>query len=276
MLNLRQIVIDSFADELKRAYTETYGLYKPELGNVTAWVGRLALECIANTDNLYHDIEHTIMVCLAGQSILKGRQIADGGVTPEDWMHFMIAVACHDIGYRKGICGADRDGVYATGVGDGMVEIASGGTDAALTAYHVDRGQLFVRERFGNHPFIDAELVAECIEATRFPVPEGTAHKHPTDLAQLTRAADFIGQLGDPDYLRKLPGLFYEFEEVGTNARLGYACPDDLRRGYAGFFWNVVHVYLEEALRYLALTQDGKQWIANLHAQVFAVEHQDR
>jgi hypothetical protein len=53
------------------------------------------------------------------------------------------------------------------------------------------------------------------------------------------RAADLIGQLADPHYLRKLPALFYEFLETGTAARLGYNTPGDLRDGYPAFFWQV-------------------------------------
>jgi len=31
----------------------------------------------------------------------------------------------------------------------------------------------------------------------------------------------------------------------------------------------------EEALEYLRITQEGKQWIANLHSHVFDVEHKE-
>jgi hypothetical protein len=44
----------------------------------------------------------------------------------------------------------------------------------------------------------------------------------------LVRAADLIGQLGDPHYLRKVNALYYEFEEVGMNRQLGYTSPADL------------------------------------------------
>ena len=37
--------------------------------------------------------------------------------------------------------------------------------------------------------------------------------------ARLVRAADLIGQLGDPHYLRKANALYYEFEEIGMNRR---------------------------------------------------------
>jgi hypothetical protein len=44
----------------------------------------------------------------------------------------------------------------------------------------------------------------------------------------LVRAADFIGQLGDPHYLRKANALYYEFEEVGMNRQLGHTSAADL------------------------------------------------
>ena len=82
-----------------------------------------------------------------------------------------------------------------------------------------------------------------------------------------------IGQLSDPNYLRKISALFYEFEEVGTNKILGYKSPGDLRQNYAKFYWNGVFPYIPAALNYLELTQGGKQIIANLYANVFQVEH---
>ena len=153
--------------------------------------------------------------------------------------------------------------------------IPSGGTDAALTPYHVDRSKTFVRERFGEQLIrdIDAELVASFSEMTRFPVPDNDLYQDTKGYAGLVRAADFIGQLGDPNYLRKIPALFYEFEELGANTKLGYKNPGDLRKSFAKFYWNVVSPYIRDALRYLRVTQEGKQWIANLHSHVFDIEH---
>jgi hypothetical protein len=39
------------------------------------------------------------------------------------------------------------------------------------------------------------------------------------------------------------------------------------------FFWRAVRPYIGDALRYLRVTQEGKQWIANLYAHVFSEEH---
>ncbi len=175
----------------------------------------------------------------------------------------------------RGVCRNDKDGYFATGVDGKTVKIPPGGTDAALTPYHVDRSKLFIRERFGGKSFIKAhsDVIASYIEITRFPAPDDDFYKETRDYPGLVRAADFIGQLGDPNYLRKIPSLFYEFEETGANKKIGYKNPEDMRRSYAKFYWDVVTPYIQDALHYLNVTQDGKQWIANLYSQVFAVEH---
>ena len=276
MLNLQELVVERFVQELRDAYRQTYSDLEPQFGNIVSWSGRLALENIANSDALYHDVDHTIMVTLVGQAILEGKHLCEGGVTPRDWLHFMIAVLFHDIGYVKGVCRSDRDGAFATGVGEETVVLPPGGTDVALTPYHVDRSKLFVRERFGGEllmDVVDAELIASYIEMTRFPVPDDDFYQDTKDYPGLVRAADLIGQLGDPRYLRKSPALFYEFEELGANKELGYERPGDLRKGYAKFYWEVISPYIQDALRYLRVTQEGKQWVANLHSHVFYVEH---
>ncbi len=280
MLNLQELMIEAFVQELKAAYRKSYSDIDSQFGNIVAWSGRLALENIANTDALYHNVEHTIMVTLVGKAILEGKHLREGGVTPKDWLHFTIALLCHDIGYVKGVCRNDKDGAFATGVAEETVILPPGGTDIALTPYHVDRSKLFVRERFGRKLLremeteIDAEAISSYIEMTRFPVPDDGQHTDTNGYPGLARAADFIGQLGDPNYLRKCPALFYEFEETGTNANFGYTKPGDPRKTYARFYWDTVNPYIKDALTYLRLTQEGKQWIANLHSHVFHAEHE--
>jgi hypothetical protein len=79
--------------------------------------------------------------------------------------------------------------------------------------------------------------------------------------------------LADIDYLRKTSALFAEFQETGANKKLGFQSADDLRAAYPAFFWKAVSPYIGDALEYLRVTQDGKQWIANLYAHVFSEEH---
>ena len=192
----------------------------------------------------------------------------------------MMATLCHDIGYVKGVCRNDGGDRFATGVGDELVAISPNGTDVALTPYHVNRSKLFVRERFGSGlledmtKHLDAELVASYIEMTRFPSPDEEKYKDTKGLGGLVRAADFVGQLGDPDYFRKTPALFYEFQELGLNEKFGYKFPNDLRKSYASFYWERVSPYIKDAIQYLRLTEDGKQWVANMYSHVFDAEHE--
>ncbi len=275
MFNPTEIVIQAFVGELKDKYGQIYGVLEPACPDVIGFVGRLALENIANSDAAYHDMNHTIMVTLVGQEILLGKHTSEGGVTPRDWLHFMISLLCHDIGYVRGVCRGDRNGHYVCNENGDLVPISAGATDASLTPYHVTRSKVFVRERFGKVSLahIDTREIEANIEHTRFPVPEDEQHTSTADYPGLLRAADLIGQLADIDYLRKTSALFAEFQETGANEKLGYQTPDDLRAAYPAFFWQAVRPYIGDALRYLQVTQEGKQWIANLYAHVFSEEH---
>jgi hypothetical protein len=274
MFNATELLIDHFVQQLKEGYRRTYGGWKSDYEDIIGWVGGMALENIANSDALYHNVEHSILVTLVGQEILRGRHIREGGVSCEDWLHFIISLVCHDIGYVKGVCRHDQDGWYATGQGDEMVHLPPGSSDAALTPYHVDRAKLFINERFGGHSLINSERIIRNIELTRFPIPNAEDHQDTMEYPGLIRASDLIGQLSDPRYLKKIGALFYEFEETGVNKALGYKHPGDLRRNYPKFYWNGVYPYVKNGLRYLELTQQGQQIIANLYSNVFVVEHE--
>lgn len=273
MFNPTRLVIDGFVDHLKQTYQRTYGLLEPEYPNIAAFAARIALENIANSDAAYHDVFHTIMVSEVGLCILEGKHLSQGGVSPRDWLHFAVALLCHDIGYVRGVCRGDREGHYVCDLDGHAVTLPPGSTDAGLTPWHVARGKLFVRERFGNVEAFDVGQIEANIEHTRFPVPQDDAHGTTGDYPGLLRAADLIGQLADINYMRKLSALYNEFRETGAAERMGYRNAADLRAGYPGFFWHVVSPYVQEALRFLSVTQEGKLWVANLYAHVFAEEH---
>jgi hypothetical protein len=275
MFNPTQVVIEAFVEELQDMYGRIYGVLEPGYPGIIGFIGRIALENIANSDAPYHDMNHTIMVTLVGQEILRRKHTTEGGVTPREWLHFIISLLCHDIGYVRGVCRGDRNGHYVCNLKGDVVAIPDGSTDASLTPYHVTRSKLFVRERFGKVSLahIDTKEIETNIEHTRFPVPEDEQHTSTSDYPGLLRAADLIGQLADVNYLRKTSALFAEFRETGASEKLGFRSPDDLRAAYPGFFWKSVKPYIVDALRYLRVTQEGKLWIANLYAHVFSEEH---
>ena len=273
LFNATELLMKAFIARLQAGYQRTYGNWKSSYKDILAWAGGVALENIANGDALYHNVEHTILVTLVGQEVLRGKHIRDGGVSPEDWLHFIISLLFHDIGYIKGVCRDDGNGWYATGIDEERIRLPFGATDAGLTPYHVDRSKRFLEERFGGHKLIDVEILKRNVELTRFPVPDGEDRQDTQNYPGLVRAADLLGQLSDARYLNKICALFYEFEETGMNKILGYKTPGDLRANYAQFFWKGVYPYVTHALEYLALTQAGKQVIANLYSNVFVIEH---
>src|SRR5260370_5030543 len=231
MFNPVQIVIDAFVEQLQEQYEQLYGVLEPGYPGIIGFVARMALENIANSDAPYHDMDHTIMVTLVGQEILSGKHISEGGVTPREWLHFIISLLCHDIGYVRGACRGDGNGRYVCDAKGDVVTLPDGSTDASLTPYHVTRSKLFVRERFRKVALIhvDTMVIEANIEHTRFPVPEDEQHSSTADYPGLLRAADLIGQLADVNYLRKTPALFAEFRETGINKKLGFCNPVDLR-----------------------------------------------
>ena len=258
-------------NQLGHFYALKFGNADHHVENTVLRAARFSLQAISKSDAAYHDVDHTILVTLAGQAILEGHRLSGGTVTKIDWGHFTIALLFHDIGYARGISKGDHGNLVATGTGDELIELPVNSTDAALSRYHVDRSLMFVRERFraefDTQEMLNSEVITNYIEMTRFPFPSGE-DKNSDPMAELVRAADLIGQLGDPNRLQKCSALFKEFEEIGLNAKLGYRRPEDLRNDNTSFYWKIVSPYIQRALVYLNLTREGRWWIANLQANV--------
>ena len=232
------------------------------------------MECIGNSDALYHNIEHTMLVTLAGHDILMGRAMLRH-TTADDYTNFILACLTHDIGYVRGIVQGDDGDSYVADLSGRTIRLPRGSSDAALGPYHVDRSKLFVFERLDATDEVDASRIARAIEYTRFPyVASSSNDELNEEEGLLLRAADLIGQLGDPNYLKKANALFYEFEEVGMNKTLGYETPADVVYKYPQFYWNNVAPQIQTAIRYLNVTSSGRQWIANLHSNVFRAERE--
>ena len=274
MFNPNEVVIDAFVELLQANYLDTYGRLEPDYPGMLGYLGRMALENIANSDAPYHNTDHTIKVTLVGQEIIRGKHLSEGGVSPTDWLHFIVSLLCHDIGYVRGICRGDGDGRYVIDGAGQTITLPTGATDASLTLHHIARGQIFVRERFADNPIIDAETLAANIAHTRFPIPSADDHPVNDDYPGLIRAADVIGHLADPKLGRKGAALYSEYCETGLAKKLDLTSSADVLLRYPAYFWDTVSPFIGDGLRYLRITEEGMQWIANLYAGVFAEEHQ--
>jgi hypothetical protein len=238
-------------------------------------LARSTIECLARSDALYHNFEHTLQVTMVGRDILQGMTLSQR-IEPADYSHLIVACLLHDIGYMRGVLSGDTETEFVINDGEEKITLPRGASDAALSAYHVDRSKLFAFERLGNSPTIDASRIAAAIEMTRFPARSNRSGADEALEPKLVQAADLIGQLGDPMYSRKANALYCEFEEIGMNRQLGYSSPADIIDKYPAFFWNSVSTHIEDGIKYLNMTVSGRQWIANLHHHILCAEHAHR
>lgn len=270
MITVPELAAEALGSFLSTHLSRRFWSTQAHLTEIVPSVARLALECIGNSDALYHNVEHTMLVTLVGYDIMKGRALLTP-TTPDDFAHLLVACLLHDIGYVRGILKGDGADGYIIDARGKRANVPRGSSDAALLQYHVDRSKIFVMDRISTSEFLDADRIARAIEFTRFPI--STAERDDdNEEGSLVRAADLIGQLGDPQYLRKANALYYEFEEAGLNKQLGYGSPADLTELYPQFYWNTVSPHIQTAIRYLNVTSSGRQWIANLYSNVFRAE----
>jgi hypothetical protein len=265
MITVPELASDALGSYLAEHLGRRFGSTDAGLIELVQSAARLALDCIGNSDALYHNVEHTMLVTLVGYDILRGRRLLTD-TSASDYAHVLVACLFHDIGYVRGILDGDSDDGFVVDAKGGRAKLPRGASDAALMPYHVDRSKLFVMDRVR---MLDPVRVANAIEATRFPAAVDASED-----GILVRAADLIGQLGDPHYLRKANALYCEFEEVGMNKQLGYSSPADLIDLYPQFYWGNVSTQIASAIRYLNVTSNGRQWIANLYSNVFRAERE--
>ena len=272
MRTITAMAAKSLSKFLAKDFRQIFGLEQQDRAERLSSLARSTMECLGWSDALYHNLEHTMLVTMVGRDILRGRTLTER-IEAADYDHLIVACLLHDIGYIRGVLRADTKTDFVVDESGRTVTLPRGASDAALAPYHVNRSKIFVFERLGKSPTLDAERVARAIEATRFPPPSNHVGTSDGLEPSLVQAADLIGQLGDPLYARKANALYYEFEEIGMNRQLGYTSPADLTDKYPSFFWNTVFAHIGAAITYLNATASGQQWIANLHNHVFCAEH---
>ncbi|UFZ05367.1 HD domain-containing protein [Bradyrhizobium ontarionense] len=268
MMTLPELAAAALERFLSSYMRRRFGSSHTQLSEMLPAAARIALECIGNSDALYHNVEHTLLVTLAGHEILRGRAL-HSHMTAEDYVHVIMACLLHDIGYVRGLFREDDADGFVIDMGGRKISLPRGSSDASLMPYHVDRSKLYVINRIEGMAPLDKERIAFAIEGTRFPPLAGQQFD---EEQSIVRAADLIGQLGDPNYIRKANALYHEFEEVGINRQLGYGSPADIVNRYPQFYWNSVAPHIQTEIRYLNMTSTGRQWIANLYANVFRAE----
>ena len=207
MITLPKLAAEALGSFLASDMKDRFGSSHARLAELIPFAARLALDCIGNSDTLYHNVEHTLLVTTAGHDIFMGRALLMPS-TPTDYSNFIVACLTHDIGYVRGIVkGDDYNGYVVDGTGR-KVSLPRGSSDAALAPYHVERSKLFVLDRIAAVEELDSARIARAIGFTRFPYSSTAEENEVDEEGALLRAADLIGELGDPHYLRKSNALY--------------------------------------------------------------------
>ena len=270
MKTITAIAAQKLGKFIAKDFRGIFGPAHDEMAERLGSFARSTIECLARSDALYHNYEHTLQVTIVGRDILAGMTLTQR-IDPFDYLHLIVSCLLHDIGYVRGILSGDTETEFVVDASGTKITLPRGASDAALSPYHVDRSKLFAAERLAKSPNFDVSRIAAAIEMTRFPAttaPSANGCIEP----KLVQAADLIGQLGDPMYPRKANALYTEFEEVGMNRQLGYSSPADIIDKYPTFYWNCVSPHIEDGIKFLNMTSSGRQWVANLHNHILCAE----
>jgi hypothetical protein len=273
MFQATDIVIAAFIKRLQEEYQVAYGAGEPGHTDIIADMARTALGRIALSNALFHTLDYAMTVTEVGLDILKGRMIRDGDVTPRAWLHFVTSALMTSVGFVRDACPGDSPGRCVIDKRGKYVTLPRGATDGYLWPHSIPRAKLFVRYRLRGHPVLEPDEIAANIDYCRFPPPRDRNQETGT-WPGLLRASQFIGTVADPNFLRKLKPLFLELKESGVAGDLGFKHAADLRAGYGALFWTHIHDMTREGVDLLRYTNSGRQWLANMYAQLLSEERE--
>src|SRR5712671_4394727 len=146
MMTLPELATDALEEFLGSYMRGRFGSSQTRFVEMVPSAARIALECIGNSDALYHNVEHTLLVTLAGHDILRGRALHTH-ITADDYAHVIIACLTHDIGYVRGLFKEDDADGFVIDSRGSKVTLPRGSSDAGLMPHHVNRSKLYVMKR---------------------------------------------------------------------------------------------------------------------------------
>ena len=75
MITIPELTAQALGSFLASETRGRFAASNADLGDLLPNAARLALDCIGNSDALYHHVEHSMLVTLAGHDILIGRAL---------------------------------------------------------------------------------------------------------------------------------------------------------------------------------------------------------
>jgi 3'5'-cyclic nucleotide phosphodiesterase len=83
---------------LAKDFRRVFGPAHDDMAERLGSLARSTIECLARSDALYHNFEHTLQVTMVGRDILAGMTLSQR-IEPTDYSHLIVACLLHDIGY---------------------------------------------------------------------------------------------------------------------------------------------------------------------------------
>ena len=96
MITIPELAAEALGSHLAEHMGRRFGSTDADLIERVQSAARLALDCIGNSDALYHNVEHTMLVTLVGYEIMRGRQLLIE-TNASDYAHVIVSCLFHDI-----------------------------------------------------------------------------------------------------------------------------------------------------------------------------------
>ncbi len=108
MKTITAIAANKLGNFLARDFRRIFGSACDDWAERIGSAARSTIECLAMSDALYHNYEHTLQVTMVGRDILHGMMVHQR-LEAEDYGHLIAACLMHDIGYVRGALSGDTE-----------------------------------------------------------------------------------------------------------------------------------------------------------------------
>jgi hypothetical protein len=91
MKTITEMVAKALGNFLSKDFREIFGSGHQDIAERLGALARSTVECLARSDALYHNLEHTVLVTLVGRrDIMRGRIMSER-MEPTDYNHLIVA-----------------------------------------------------------------------------------------------------------------------------------------------------------------------------------------
>ena len=221
-------------------------LHRRSLVEIVPSAARVALECIGNSDALYHNVEHTMLVTLAGHDILRGRALHTH-MTADDYAHVIIACLAHDIGYVRGLFKDDD--------ADGFVIDAAGGKVTVAARLIGRRPDASPRRPLEALRDAGGSKASRRSTSSALPMRSKAPDFRPARVRNMTRRRRSFarrissGSSAIPTTSGKPTRSTMSLRRSASIASLAMNSPADIVNRYPQFYWNSVAPHIQTEIR---------------------------